>query len=208
MKNLLLFVPLLTSFSFLDADKLAVMFVAFGAFSFAASATYLVNDLWDLENDRAHPRKCRRPFASARIPIMKGMAVAASALVVALMLASTVSSGFFLMLLLYLMLTGLYSSVLKEFVLIDVITLSLLYTLRILAGSVAVGIKTSSWLLAFSVFIFLSLALLKRYSELVTLEQIGWGTTRGRGYRVTDLVVLWLLGVGSALCACRVRTLY
>jgi len=201
MKNLLLFVPLLTSFSFLDADKLATVSVAFLAFSFAASATYLVNDLWDLENDRAHPRKCRRPLASARIPIMKGMVVAASALVVALVLASTVSYGFLMTLLLYLVLTGLYSGVLKEFVLIDVITLSLLYTLRILAGSVAVGIKTSSWLLAFSVFIFLSLALLKRCSELVTLEQIGRDATRGRDYRVSDLVVLWPLGIGSALCA-------
>lgn len=201
LKNLLLFVPLLTAFSFMDIGKLATMVVAFLAFSLAASATYIVNDLWDLENDRAHPRKCLRPLASAQIPIMHGLVVAAAILVFALVMAFTVSKGFFLMLLLYLVLTSTYSWVLKEYVLIDVIMLSLLYTLRILAGSVAIGITTSSWLLAFSVFVFLSLALVKRCAELVTLDEAGETATRGRDYRVNDLVVLWPLGIGAALSA-------
>lgn len=201
MKNLLLFVPLLTAFSFTDISKLTSMALAFLAFSFAASATYIVNDLWDLENDRAHPRKRLRPFASARLPILNGLAVAASALLLAFVLAFTVSMGFCLMLLLYLVLTSAYSLVLKEYVLIDVLMLSLLYTLRILAGSVAIGIATSSWLLAFSVFMFLSLALVKRCAELVSLGESGAAATRGRDYRVTDLVVLWPLGVGAALSA-------
>jgi len=200
-KNLLLFVPLLTAFSFMDLGKLGSMVVAFLAFSLAASATYIVNDLLDLENDRAHPRKCLRPFASASIPIVHGLAVAATVLVLALVVAYTVSKGFFLMLILYLVLTSTYSWVLKGYVLIDVITLSLLYTLRILAGSVAIGITTSSWLLAFSVFLFLSLALVKRCAELVTLDENGVTATRGRDYRVNDLVVLWPLGVGAALSA-------
>ena len=201
LKNLLLFVPLLTAFSFLDIGKLATMAVAFLAFSLAASGTYIVNDLWDLENDRAHPRKRLRPFASARIPILQGLAVAGAALALAFVLAWTVSAGFFLMLVLYLALTSAYSWVLKTYVLIDVLILSLLYTLRILAGSVAVSIATSSWLLAFSVFTFLSLALVKRCSELVSLDQLGKQAARGRNYQVTDLVVLWPLGVGAALCA-------
>lgn len=200
-KNLLLFVPLLTAFSFMELGKLATMAIAFLAFSLAASATYIVNDLWDLENDRAHPRKRLRPFASAKIPILHGLIAAGSTLVLAFVLAFMVSMGFFLMLLLYLVLTSAYSWVLKEYVLIDVLTLSLLYTLRIFAGSVAIGIATSSWLLAFSVFLFLSLALVKRCSELVSLDQIGKGVTRGRDYRVSDLVVLWPLGVGAALSA-------
>lgn len=199
LKNLLLFVPLLTAFSFMEMGKLATMVVAFLAFSIAASATYMVNDLWDLENDRAHPRKRLRPFASARIPILLGLAVAGGALLLALVLAFAVSKGFFLMLALYLVLTSTYSWALKEYVLIDVLMLSILYTLRILAGSVAIGIATSSWLLAFSVFMFLSLALVKRCSELVSLDQIGKDATRGRDYRVTDLAVLWPLGVGAAL---------
>jgi 4-hydroxybenzoate polyprenyltransferase len=201
LKNLLLFVPLLTAFSFTDINKLASMVLAFLAFSFAASATYMVNDLWDLENDRAHPRKRLRPFASARIPILNGLAVAAGTLLLAFGLAFAVSNGFLLMLLIYLVLTSAYSWVLKEYVLIDVLMLSLLYTLRILAGSVAIGIATSSWLLAFSVFMFLSLALVKRCAELVSLGDSGVASTRGRDYRVSDLVVLWPLGVGAALSA-------
>jgi 4-hydroxybenzoate polyprenyltransferase len=201
LKNLLLFVPMLTAFSFMEIGKLATMAVAFLAFSFAASATYILNDLWDLESDRIHPRKRLRPFASAKIPILYGLAVAGSALVLACVMAFAVSKAFFLMLLLYLVLTSAYSWMLKEYVLIDVLMLSLLYTLRILAGSVAIGIATSSWLLAFSVFMFLSLALVKRCSELVSLDQIGEEATRGRDYRVTDLVVLWPLGVGAALSA-------
>lgn len=201
LKNLLLFVPLLTTFSFTDISKLASMALAFLAFSFAASAAYIFNDLWDLENDRAHPRKRLRPFASAQLPILNGLAVAAGALLLAFVLAFAVSTGYFLMLLLYLVLTSAYSWVLKEYVLIDVLTLSLLYTLRILAGSVAVGVATSSWLLAFSVFIFLSLALVKRCAELVALGESGAAVVRGRDYRVTDLVVLWPLGVAAALSA-------
>ena len=201
LKNLLLFVPLLTAFSFMEMEKLTTMVVAFLAFSLAASATYMVNDLWDLENDRAHPRKRLRPFASAKIPILHGLAVAGSSLGLALLLAFAVSQSFFLMLLLYLVLTSAYSWVLKEYVLVDVLMLSLLYTLRILAGAVAIGIATSSWLLAFSVFMFLSLALVKRCSELVSLDQVGKEATRGRDYRVSDLVVLWPLGVGAALSA-------
>lgn len=201
MKNLLLFVPLLTAFSFAEISNLASIFLAFLAFSLAASATYMVNDLWDLENDRAHPRKRLRPLASGRLSILHGLAVASAALVVAFGLALLVSTDFFLMLLFYLLLTSAYSWALKEYVLVDVLVLSFLYTLRILAGSVAIGVPTSSWLLAFSVFIFLSLALVKRCAELVSLHQSGGEATRGRDYRVTDLIVLWPLGVGAALAA-------
>ncbi|CAH1904786.1 4-hydroxybenzoate polyprenyltransferase [Candidatus Nitrotoga sp. HW29] len=201
LKNLLLFVPLLTAFSFLDGSKLTTMIVAFFAFSLAASATYVVNDLWDLENDRSHPRKRNRPFANASITIPIGISVAAGAMMVALILAACISNGFLLMLILYITLTSTYSWVLKEYVLIDVLMLSLLYTLRILAGAVAISVPTSSWLLAFSVFIFFSLALVKRCSELVSLGQAGREAARGRDYRVTDLIVLWPLGIGAALCA-------
>jgi 4-hydroxybenzoate polyprenyltransferase len=201
LKNLLLFVPLLTAFSFLDVGKLVTTLIAFFAFSFAASASYVFNDLWDLENDRAHPRKRSRPFASGGIPIAQGLVAAVVSLAVALALAAAVSRGFVLMLLLYLAITSAYSWVLKERALIDVLALSLLYTLRILAGSVAIGIPSSSWQLAFSAFIFLSLALVKRCAELVSLEQSGEKEAPGRDYRVTDLAVLWPLGVGAALSA-------
>lgn len=200
-KNVLLFVPLLTTFEFTDIGKLVHIVLAFMAFSLAASATYVVNDLWDLGNDRVHPRKRLRPFASGALPIHHGLLVAGAALALALALAATVSPGFAWMLLAYLVLTSSYSWVIKEYVLMDVLMLSLLYTIRILAGSVAIGVTTSSWLLAFSAFTFLSLALVKRCAELVSLKEAGAPATRGRDYRVSDLVVLWPLGVGAALCA-------
>ncbi|MDO9161267.1 MAG: UbiA family prenyltransferase [Methylococcaceae bacterium] len=200
-KNLLLFVPLLTAFSFQDVDKLLAISLAFFAFSFTASATYMGNDLWDLDSDRTHPRKKHRPFASAQIPILKGITVAAILLTLGLALAIKVSLNFFWMLLLYLVITTTYTWIFKTYVLIDVIVLSLLYTLRIIAGSVAMNIPASSWLLAFSVFIFFSLALVKRCAELLTLQQSGRETTNGRDYRTTDLAVLWPLGIGAALSA-------
>lgn len=201
LKNLLIFVPMLTAFSFLDVGKLVDSAVAFLAFSLAASATYVVNDLWDLDSDRMHPRKRRRPLASADVSIVSALVVSASCLVVGVVLAGMLSTHFLSMLVLYLVITSSYSWVLKQYVLIDVIVLSLLYTLRIIAGSVAIGVTTSTWLLAFSVFLFLSLALVKRCSELVSLEISGAIATSGRDYRVTDLTVLWPLGVGAAMSA-------
>lgn len=207
-KNLLLFVPLLTGFAFLDLDKLATIIGAFIAFSLAASATYMVNDLWDLDSDRAHPRKCKRPFASGAITIKSGVGVAAVLLGTALALAAWLSPAFLLMLVMYLVLTCAYSWVLKEYVLIDVIILSILYTVRIIAGSVAAHVSVSTWLLAFSVFMFLSLALVKRCAELVSLAQSGRHAASGRDYRVTDLTVLWPLGCAASLSAVVVLGLF
>ena len=177
LKNLLLFVPLLTAFSFMDLGRLWTMGLAF------------------------HPRKRLRPFANARIPVLQGVAMAALALCAGLVLACGISIYFFLILLSYLCLTSAYSLAFRKCALIDVIVLSLLYTLRILAGSVAIGVATSSWLLAFSIFLFFSLALVKRCAELVSLDP-GWnGTAPGRDYRAADLVVLWPLGIASSLSA-------
>jgi 4-hydroxybenzoate polyprenyltransferase/phosphoserine phosphatase len=208
IKNLLLLVPLLTAFRIFDLVAWMQFLPAFSAFSLAASATYMVNDLWDLENDRRHPRKKFRPFASGRLPILQGIAVAAFLLAVALALAISISLPFFLVLVTYLALTSAYSWVLKQYALVDVVTLSVLYTLRIIAGSVDIGIVVSTWLLAFSVFIFLSLALVKRCAELVAIAQSGGEAIRGRDYRVKDLEVLWPLGIGSALSAVVVFGLY
>ena len=201
VKNLLLFVPLLTAFSFFEIGRIAAIFVAFCAFSLTASATYIFNDLFDLESDRTHPRKSKRPFASARLSILHGVAVALALLAFGIGFAFALSTGFGAVLLIYLVSTSTYSLVFKHYVLVDVIVLSLLYTLRILAGAVAIGVGVSPWLLAFSVFIFISLALVKRCSELVVSDQMGRTAVLGRDYRVADLVVLWPLGVGASLAA-------
>ncbi|WP_429318340.1 UbiA family prenyltransferase [Paraburkholderia sp. GAS448] len=196
-----LFVPLLTAFSFFDTGKLATLTMAFVSMSLGASATYIANDLWDLDSDRRHPRKRQRPFASGALSISNGILCAMALLIASLSLAFSTSPAFAAMLLLYLILTTAYSLFLKTRVMIDVITLSLLYTLRIFAGSVAVNISTSHWLLAFSVLTFLSLALVKRCAELVSLRRSADAVTVGRDYRVADLEVLWPLGIGSSLAA-------
>ncbi|MBU9651887.1 UbiA family prenyltransferase [Burkholderia multivorans] len=201
LKNLLLFVPLLTAFAFFDIDKVATLALAFVSMSLGASATYIGNDLWDLDNDRRHPRKRNRPFASGALSITEGLGCAALLLTAAFALAFAVSPGFAGMFALYLVLTTAYSWRLKSIVLLDVVILSLLYTYRIVAGAVAAEIVVSSWLLAFSVFAFLSLALVKRCSELVSLRQSDKRAAAGRDYRVGDLEVLWPFGIGSSLAA-------
>nr|WP_047167467.1 UbiA family prenyltransferase [Sphingomonas sp. Y57] len=200
-KNALLFVPLLTAFSFLEIARTIDVLLAFVAFCLVASAGYVLNDIVDLGNDRAHPRKSGRPFASGRLPLLYGIAVALAGLVVGVLVATAISWAFVFMLLSYLALTSAYSWTLKQYVLIDVLTLSLLYSWRIMAGAVAIDVQLSSWLLAFSVFVFLSLALIKRCTELLVAQESGRAALRGRDYRTTDLAVLWPLGAGSALCS-------
>ncbi|NLA68816.1 MAG: UbiA family prenyltransferase [Gammaproteobacteria bacterium] len=208
LKNLLLFVPLLTSFGFTDPGKVMAALTGFVAFSLAASATYLVNDLWDLESDRLHPRKRERPMASGRIGISAALGMAAALLATAFLVASRAGSGLALMLLAYLVITSAYSWYLKRMMLVDMLVLAVLYTLRILAGSVAIGVSTSSWLLVFSIFIFFSLALVKRCSELVALNAVSVVDARGRDYHYSDLPVLLPLGVGAGLCAAIVFGLF
>lgn len=208
VKNLLILVPLFTGVAFGDLGKGLLALGAFLSFSLAASATYLGNDLWDLESDRIHPRKRQRAFASGRLPLLQGVAVAAGLMCAALALAFAVGRDFAAMLAAYVVLTTAYSWTLKRYVVLDVITLAMLYTWRVLAGSVAVAIPVTPWLLAFSVFTFFSLALVKRCAELVGLQQAGQTSAHGRDYQVRDLVVLWPLGVGASLCSVVVFGLY
>lgn len=201
LKNFILFVPLVTSFSFLTPAKLINAVLAFLAFSIVASATYVMNDILDVENDRRHPRKRGRPFAAGALPITHGIALALALLLAGLLLAARISEPLLLSLIAYVALTTTYSWVLKAYILIDVIALSLLYALRILAGSLTIDVPVSAWLLAFSVFMFFSLALIKRCSELVMLDQRGADATQGRDYRVSDLAILWPIGTGSAVAS-------
>lgn len=198
-KNVLVFTPLLTAFSFMEIGKTMDALSAFIAFCLVASASYILNDVIDLDNDRVHPRKSGRPFASARLPLLHGLAISIMGVGGGIMVAMTVSWALVAMLLAYLVLTSAYSWTLKQFFLVDVLTLSLLYTWRILAGAVAIDVRMSSWLLAFSVFIFFSLALIKRCTELLVTQRNGDAGLSGRDYRSSDLAVLWPLGVGSAL---------
>jgi 4-hydroxybenzoate polyprenyltransferase/phosphoserine phosphatase len=200
LKNVLLFVALLTSFE-INWHNLLALSVAFIAFSLAASATYVLNDLWDLQDDRAHPRKCKRPFASATLPLLHGIAMSLALFGASYATAWLVGPAFMCMLTLYILSTTCYSWVLKRYVLLDVLALAVLYTLRIITGCVVIGVVPSSWLLAFSVFLFLSLALVKRCSELARMKAAGTTAVRGRDYQVTDLVVLFPMGVSTSIAS-------
>lgn len=199
LKNLLIFVPLLTAFSFSSTTAVLTVLLAFLSFSFAASATYIVNDLSDLGSDRAHARKRARPFASCAIKIIHGIGAAVVLMGGAFLLSMLVSPNFTAVLLTYVVITTAYTWRLKEYVLLDVLTLAVLYTVRIIAGALAIGTPMSPWLLAFSVFMFFSLALVKRCSELVSLRSADIEAAKGRDYRTADLVVLWPLGVAAAM---------
>jgi 4-hydroxybenzoate polyprenyltransferase/phosphoserine phosphatase len=206
-KNLLLAVPALTAHT-LDWPSAASVLLAFLGFSMAASSVYVVNDMLDLEDDRRHPRKRLRPFASGELPLVQGVLVAPVLFVAALALAAWISSGFLLTLLAYLALTFAYSLVLKHYMLLDVMLLAALYTIRIFAGAAAISVDVSSWLLGFSMFAFLSLALVKRSSELVALQQAARTAASGRDYRVGDLEALTSMGSAAGCAAVVVLALF
>jgi 4-hydroxybenzoate polyprenyltransferase/phosphoserine phosphatase len=208
LKNTLIFVPLLTAFSFNDVSKLIPVIAGFIAFSLAASATYIWNDLVDLESDRRHPRKCKRPMASGAISIPRAILAACALMSAGLVIAYLIYAQFLAILVAYIVLTTSYSLVFKHYVLIDVLMLAVLYTVRILAGAIALEASISAWLLAFSLLIFYSLAILKRCAELISLQQCKGKVTAGRDYRVTDLAVLWPLGIGASLSSVVVFCLF
>lgn len=208
LKNLLLFVPLLAAHQLGNIDGWIALVLSFFAFGLCASSVYITNDLLDLESDRAHPRKCKRPFASGRVPIWMGVLLAPVLLVASFSLAWVVGLPFLSWLLFYFVVTVAYSFYLKRLVLIDCLILALLYTLRIVAGAAAVGLTLTFWLLAFSVFLFLSLAFIKRYAELEIKILDGNQKLHGRGYHTTDAVLVQTMGIVSGYVSVLVLALY
>ncbi len=208
VKNLLLFVPLLLAHAWDMDNAFVITGTAFLAFSLAASAIYLFNDLMDLDSDRAHATKRLRPLAAGVLPVQYGIMLMPLLLAAALLLAWQIHTEFMLILLLYLVLTTAYSLFLKPIELIDVITLTSLYTLRIIAGGIALQVDISYWLVAFSLFIFLSLALIKRFSELKNLISQQGEKVQARGYHIDDLYAVGLFGISSAYVAVMILVLY
>ena len=208
LKNLLVFVPMLAGQQLLSPTAALASLGAFLAFGMTASVVYVINDLLDLRSDRLHVRKRLRPFATGRISATAALTAAALLLVLAATLATALPPLFGIALASYLALTTAYSVRLKRQVVVDVLILAGLYTLRVLAGSAATSIVPSFWLLAFSMFLFLSLALIKRYSELQDLSRTNRTTIVGRGYALQDLPVLLALGTASGMNAVLVVALY
>ena len=207
-KNTLIFLPLLLAHS-INAATISSALIAFACFSLCASATYIVNDLLDIEADRQHPRKRKRAFAAGNL------SAAAGALISALFLAASFAAAFLLLphsflgwLILYLVTTLAYSLALKRIVILDVVILSTLYTLRMLAGAAATVTYISPWLAAFSIFIFLSLAMVKRFSELQNVRAAGTQLSNGRGYLLNDIEQIRSFGTASAFASVVIFSVY
>lgn len=209
-KNLLIFVPLLASHHVGQASLLGDGALAFLLFGCCASSVYLLNDLLDLSDDRHHSSKRMRPFAAGQLSLLSGLLVFPLLLLLAfggawLLLPKPFTLG----LLVYYVLTLAYSLGLKRIMALDVIVLAQLYTLRLIAGTFAFGVRMTFWMLAFSMFIFLSLALVKRYSELREARDKGrLQKARGRGYYPGDLEMVASLGASSGYLSVMVLALY
>ncbi|MCA1536408.1 UbiA family prenyltransferase [Bradyrhizobium sp. NBAIM03] len=206
-KNTLVFVPALTAHQ-LNLSTLGYALLAFLAFSACASGAYLMNDLLDLAADRQHPSKRHRALAAGDLPISSALSAIPALWLFALAASLCISPLFLGVLGLYLATTIAYSLVLKRKMLVDIVTLAGLYTLRIVAGAVGVGVVLSEWLLIFSLFVFTSLALIKRFSELSLRESVGLADPSNRDYRVTDLNVIAAMAAASAMNAVTVFSLY
>lgn len=208
LKNLLVFIPLLASHRFFEPGALVASASGFLAFGLCASGVYLLNDLLDLPSDRQHPRKRLRPFATGALSLLHGALLAPLLALAGLGLAWWAEPRFAAVLAAYYLLTLAYSLQLKRVVMLDVIVLAALYTVRIIGGTVVIGAALSFWLLAFSMFIFLSLALLKRYTELSAMLAAGRSDAAGRGYTVDDLPLLQSQGAAAGYLAVLVLALY
>jgi 4-hydroxybenzoate polyprenyltransferase/phosphoserine phosphatase len=207
-KNLLIFLPLALAHSLFHRHHFLLAVIAFFSWSFAASAAYVLNDLLDIEADRSHPAKCKRPFASGDFSARSGVFAVCLLLLFAVLLASQLPGRFAFWLAIYFVTTLAYSFGLKKLALIDVLTLAGLYTIRMVAGASATGLEFSAWLGAFSIFFFLSLAIAKRYAELDNLRKADRIPASGRGYRIQDIEQLRSFGTASGYTAVVVFALY
>jgi len=208
LKNLLVFVPLLVAHRFFEPMLWGKALIAFMAFCLCASSGYLFNDLVDMSADRHHPQKRLRLFAAGRLPLSYALAMIPALIVLGCVLGLLVSRPLVGILLLYSALTLTYSLYIKKVALLDVIVLAGLYTLRIMAGGASVAIWPSEWLLAFSMFLFLSLALVKRYGELVVMRSVEGDHAMARSYEISDAELLASKGTASGYVAVLVLALY
>jgi 4-hydroxybenzoate polyprenyltransferase/phosphoglycolate phosphatase-like HAD superfamily hydrolase len=208
LKNVLVFLAIAGAHKLLDLDLLVRSIAAFLAFSLVASSVYLVNDLLDLSADRAHARKRNRPFASGAAPIELGLPLTVLLLIAGFGISALLGPMFLLTIGVYFVTTTAYSLSLKRYTIIDICVLAGLYTIRVLAGGVATGLPISVWLLAFSLFIFFSLAAVKRQAELVDAVKAGKLKIAGRGYHPDDLELVSQMATASGLVSVLVMTLY
>jgi 4-hydroxybenzoate polyprenyltransferase len=207
-KNMLLFVPLFTSHKLDDTSSIINLVIGFISFCFCASAGYLLNDFLDLDSDRSHPNKCKRPLAAGDVSLIRAGIIMILLILTGLSIAAYVSINLFLILLLYMAISLFYSFYLKKIVLVDVLVLAGLYTLRVIAGAMVIDVYSSFWLLSFSMFLFFSLALVKRCAELNVLNKANEVSTTRRDYKIYDLHHLQNMGISSGYVSVLVIALY
>lgn len=208
LKNGLLFLPLILSHQVDQSALLLQAFIGFVSFCLCASSVYFLNDMLDLNSDRQHQSKRFRPFAAGHLPLIYGFLGVPLLLIAAFAVALLLPGEFIRILFLYWVLTTLYSFYLKRLIIIDVLTLATLYTLRIVAGSAAISVVTTVWLLSFSFFLFLGLAIVKRFVEYSNLLMMEKTNTEGRGYTTASLKMLSIAGICSSLIAVAVFAVY
>ncbi|MGB8816988.1 MAG: UbiA family prenyltransferase [Rhizobiaceae bacterium] len=207
-KNILVAVPAVLANDLMNLTTVIEVLRAFAAFSLLASAIYIINDLSDLDADRAHKTKRNRPLAAGTVSISSGLLITTALIAASAAISLWLPLFFQLVLGGYALLTTAYTAALKRMLLIDVLALAGLYTIRVIAGAAATQIDVSFWLLAFSVFFFLSLALVKRYVELDATSETGTQKITGRGYRVVDRQVLAEAGIAATFSSVLVLALY
>lgn len=209
LKNLLLFVPIIAAHKLNHFESLITLIFAFFSFSLCASAVYIINDLFDLQSDRKHPRKKYRPLAESKISIKFAILLIFALILFSFIIGLLINKHFIYYLSIYLIMTSVYSMVLKRIKYIDCLILALLYNFRIVVGAAAVNISLSPWLFTFSIFIFLSLAFVKRYAELLVYAKLGTSKKiYGRSYIIKDSFFIQILGLSFSYISIAILALY
>jgi len=207
-KNILIFVPIFTANIFPDIKIIHTYLISFIALSLCVSSVYIVNDILDYKNDKLHPLKCKRPIASGKISIKESISLLTIILSIGLLLSLNINKFFFLYILIYIIVANFYSVFFKRFFLLDCFILSFFYTFRIMIGGTIIGIQISTWLFIFSFTWFLSLALIKRYSELMLFKKNNKKKLLGRMYYLKDGIKVKLVGIVSGYLSILTLTFY
>jgi 4-hydroxybenzoate polyprenyltransferase len=208
IKNVLIAVPLISAHKAADVDLLVKTFLGMISFSLIASMVYVMNDMLDVENDRKHPTKKERPFASGRLPIKTGFFLAPLLGVASFSVASLLGWKFASVISIYFLVNIVYSVRLKEEIMLDVVTLASFYTMRLMAGAAATEIMISQWLLSFSTFFFLGLAMVKRYTELLRIVSRNHNALHGRGYTGDDKIPVLVMGITCSMLSILILALF
>lgn len=207
IKNILLFLPIIASHQY-DNNFILKTIVAFIAFCLMSSSVYLVNDLLDLSEDRKHKHKKNRPFASGAISILSGSLLMLFLLFISLVISASLGLKFLCIIFIYFSIASAYSLFLKQIIVLDMCVLAILYTIRVLAGGFATNIEVSTWLIALSIFIFFSLASIKRQTEIIATNSIKGKINLRRGYIKEDLPLITIMGISSGYVSILVMALY